>query len=153
MNKKAGALANYLENSSMITGNSDSEFGKTTTLSISLPIERYCLLKELSTRFNVSMTQLVNISLSGFDEKLLFSFSEHQISSIALSVDKQIASELGSSEKIEYWTRRFLLERDRREFEHFKTWNSHLSEDELEHCYSEYRDTVRDGEYHYEGYP
>lgn len=150
MNKKANALANYLENSGMITGSSDSEFGKTTTLSISLPIERYCLLKELSSRFNVSMTQLVNISLNGFDEELLFSFPDARVKDIVENVDRNITAEVGGDEKVNYWAKRFRRECLSRDFEHFKKCNPNLSGSTLEGAYDDYRSNCGEGEYCYE---
>lgn len=132
-----GKLATYLQSHSIVRDSSEGVSGKNISFSVSMPIERYYLFKEISNRYNISMSQIVNVALHAFDSELLLSLDRESSFEIAHAADDGITSDVGG-EPVSYWYSKVSQEAEREQFARFCELNPQLPEEHLDDAYQDY---------------
>ena len=136
--KSAGnKLATYLQSHSIIRDSSEGVSGKNISFSVSMPIERYYLFKEISNRYNISMSQIVNVALHAFDSELLLSLDRESSFEIARAADDGITSDVGG-EPVSHWYSKVHQKAEQEEFARFCELNPDIPEEHLDDAYQSY---------------
>ena len=136
--KSAGnKLATYLQSHSIVRDSSESVSGKNISFSVSMPIERYYLFKEISNRYNISMSQIVNVALHAFDSELLFSLDRESSFEIARAADDGITSDVGG-EPVSFWYSKVHQKAEQDEFARFCELNPQIPEEHLDAAYQDH---------------
>lgn len=136
--KSAGnKLATYLQSHSIVRDSSESVSGKNISFSVSMPIERYYLFKEISNRYNISMSQIVNVALHAFDSELLFSLDRESSFEIARAADDGITSDVGG-EPVSFWYSKVRQKAEQDEFARFCELNPQIPEEHLDAAYQDH---------------
>ncbi len=142
----AERLGRYFYDSEIVRSDSDS---KNQTFSISIPEGKYYVLKSISSQFGMPMSGIINIALKGFVEELLVSLSPFDAYAIARDVDKTL-SELNPETKGDdgeyqkYWETYVARKMEAKNFLAFRARNPHLSDEDVEYAYSEYKSSLGD---------
>lgn len=129
-------LASYLQSHSILHDSSESFSGKNIAFSVSLPIERYYLFKEISSRYNASMSQIVNVALNGFDAELLCSLDREASFEIARNADAAVTADI-AGEPVSYWYSKVSKKASDEHFSNFCKMNPQIPEDRLYEAYQD----------------
>lgn len=130
-------MATYLQSHSIVRDSSESVSGKNISFSVSMPIERYYLFKEISNRYNISMSQIVNVALHAFDSELLFSLDRESSFEIARAADDGITSDVGG-EPVSFWYSKVHQKAEQDEFARFCELNPQIPEEHLDAAYQDH---------------